>query len=130
VITQDDQDYNDFERLPDYVIKQAAAELIVKYLMPEIEAFMSMAIDALAHDTAITNEEAAAILWTKVGSMAKGLKLHQWTVNHAAIYFKSWALFDERENPAPLQTDGSAAIWRNIEIDSDEDEDGGETVAA
>lgn len=130
MIGQESQDRNDFERLPDYVIKQAAAELIVKYLMPEIETFMNMAIDALAHDTAITNEEAAAILWAKVGSMAKGLKPGQWTVNHAAIYFRLWALFDERENPAPLQTDGSAAIWRNIELDNDEDEDGGETVAA
>jgi hypothetical protein len=130
MITQDDQNRND-ERLPDYVIKQAAAELITRYLMPQIEEFMSMAIDALAHDTAIDNEEAAAILWAKVGSMAKGLKPGQWTGNHAAIYFRLWDLFSERENPAPLEVDSSAAIWRSIEVDNEDNEDdtGGELVA-
>jgi hypothetical protein len=125
MITQDEQDNSDFG-LPQSVIKQAASELIIKYLMPEIEAFMSMAIDTLAHDCEIPNEEAAAILWAKVGSMAKGLKLNQWTVNHAAIFFKAWGLFAERENATPYQIDKGAYNVGN----DDNEEDGGETVAA
>jgi hypothetical protein len=125
MITQDEQDNSDFG-LPPSVIKQAASELIIRHLMPQIEEFMSMAIDALAHDTEIANEEAAAILWAKVGSMAKGLKLNQWTANHAAIYFRAWGLFAERENATPYQVDNEAY---NVGDDDNEDE-GGETVAA
>jgi hypothetical protein len=124
MISQDEQDNSDFG-LPPGIIRKAASEYVTRYLMPEIEAFLAMATDALANDCEIDNEATAALLWDRIQSMAKGLKVGQATANHAAIYFRLWTLFDEAENAAPLQVN-TDTIYN---VSNDEDE-GGETEAA
>lgn len=128
--------YDPDAKLPPYVIKTTASEMVTRYLIPEIERFMNMATDALAHDCEISNSEAEAILWDRIQSMARGLKIGQWTINHAAIYFNLHALFEERLNTRPYQiNDALSKFWLIDKVDKpekneDEDEDGGEAVGS
>lgn len=118
-------DYEGYGRLPQHVIRQAAAEYIVKYLTPQLERFFGFAVDALAHDCEISNEEAEAILTERFKSMARGLKQGQYTINHAAIFYCLWGLFDEKQDERMFEiNENMAKYWRMDMLNEDEqDED-------
>lgn len=106
-----DYDFEGYGKLPQSVIKAAAAEYLVKYLLPEIEAFFSFAVDALAHDCDIEAAEAESVIIERLQTMTSRLKPGQYTVNHAAILFRLWGLFDERQGKGLFEINQQAKDW-------------------
>jgi hypothetical protein len=105
-------DFEGYGKLPQHVIKQAAAEYITRYLMPEIEGFFSFAVDALALDCEISAEEAEAVLTDRLKSMAQGLKQGQFTRNHAAIFWHLHGLFEDLQDERLFEVNEGLAKYQ------------------
>lgn len=97
-----DYDFEGYGKLPKHVIRAAAAEYITRFLMPQIEGFMAMAIEAMSKDCDIEANEAESAIIERLQTMTSRLKPGQYTVNHAAIMYKLWDLFSAHEDETLL----------------------------
>lgn len=106
-----DYDFEGYGKLPEHVIRAAAAEYITRFLMPQIEGFMAMAIEAMSKDCDIEANEAESAIIERLQTMTSRLKPGQYTVNHAAILFRLWGLFDERQGKGLFEINQQAKDW-------------------
>ena len=79
--------FDDNERLPEGVIRDAAREWCIRILFTELDVLMSHAADALAHDCEIDRDEARLILGQQMKRAIQRLPVFAWNADSAAIFW-------------------------------------------